>query len=179
MELQELKSAWKSVEPHISRQDYHDDMLKGFVDTKTSLLRRTYISMVFTILGLLLFATSILWAPSLLPIWWIVALCGLLVIGIFAELYLAKLVKRIEFESCTHSQILDSVIRIKVYYRNMELWISGGAVILFGVLSFTPSFFNIWDMALVWGLLVLGLGLEFVWYKKSTRYINQLKKWTK
>lgn len=179
MELQELKSAWKSVEPHISRQDYHDDMPKGYFDTKTSLLHRIYISMVFTIVGLILFATSTLWASSLLPIWWIVALCGLLVIGIIAELYLARLVKRIKFESCTHSQIMDSIIQIKTYYRNMELWISGGAALLFGFLPFIPKFFNIWDMFLVWGLLVLGIGLEYMWYRKNTRYINQLKNWTK
>lgn len=179
MELQKLKSTWKSVEPHLPQQVNPNIVSTSTVDSKSKLLNRIYLSMTVAILCIIFMISSMFWAPSHLENWWIIAVCILLFIGVLTEIRLANLVRRIHLDEDSQSEVLESVIRIKKYYRNIELWISGGMAILFGYLPFTSSSINIGDLALVWGLIIIGFTLEYMWYRKSAQYINQLENWSK
>lgn len=179
MELQKLKSTWKSVEPYLPQQVNPNIVPTSTVDNKSKLLRRIYWSMSITVSGIIFMISSMFWAHSHLEIWWIIAVCILLFIGVLTEIRLANLVRRIHLDGDSQSEVLKSVIRIKKYYRNVELWISGGFALLVGYLPFTSSSINIGDLALVWGLIIIGLTLEYMWYRKSAQYINQLENWSK
>lgn len=179
MELQKLKSTWKSVEPYLPQQINPNIVPTSTVDNKSKLLHRIYLSMSITVLGIIFMINSMFRTPSHLEIWWIIAVCILLFIGVLTEFRLANLVRRIHIDGDSQSEVLESVIRIKKYYRNIELWISGGIALLFGYLPFTSSSINIGDLALVWGLIIIGFSLEYMWYRKSAQYINQLESWSK
>lgn len=169
----------ESVEPYLTQQINPNIEPTSTVDNKSKLLHRIYLSMSITVLGIIFMISSMFWTPSRLEIWWIIAVCILLFIGVLTEIRLANLVRRIHIDRDSQSEVLESVIRIKKYYRNIELWISGGIALLFGYLPFTSSSINIGDLALVWGLIIIGFSLEYMWYRKSAQYINQLENWSK
>ncbi len=177
MELHELRSTWKSIEHHLSQQEHTDILPTDTADNRIKLLRRIYISMAITFAGLIIMIISIFWRPGYTATLWTAAFCVLLVIGIVAELRLAGMVRKIDLCNFSQTEILNYVIRIKKYYRDMELWISGGAIMLLGYLPFTSPVFNMMDMIIVWSLMIIGFTLEYIWYRKNTNYINQLKNW--
>lgn len=181
MELQELKSVWKSVEPQISQfvQCEHTVLPQKKLDIKSRLLRRNYIGIAFSSVGFIAMVSFTLWGPALFPIGWSVAICVFVLINMIAGLYLANLIRHIKPWNDTHTEIMNSIIQIKKYYRNIELYISGTAILLFGAISFTPHFFNSWRMVYAWGLILFASVLEYKWYKKNSRYINQLENWSK
>lgn len=179
MELQKLKSIWESVEPYLPQQVNPNTVPTSTVDNKSKLLHRIYLSMSITVLSIIFMISSMFWASSHFGIWWIIAVCILLFIGVLTEIRLANLVRRIHLDVDSQSEVLESVIRIKKYYRNIELWVSGGMALLFGYLPFTSSSINIGDIAIVWGLIIIGFTLEYMWYRKNAQYINQLENWSK
>ena len=96
-------------------------------------------------------------------------LLGALAIG---RMYL--FVRKINLWEDTNSEIITSVIRIKKFYRNVELVTTIAVIPLLIWLSVTPVFINSWRMFFVWVLTVGAFTLEYLWYRKNIRYLDRL-----
>lgn len=72
-----------------------------------------------------------------------------------------------------------TVISVKKMYRNIELATAAVIIPLMIWLSLTPMFINTWRMIFVWGLTMLGFGLEYLWYRSNVKQINNLINWEK
>lgn len=178
MDIEDLKSVWKSVEPNIeiaSHRNIPGRHLKEKADVKSKLLRRTYIGSAVTLLSLLLMATYRLWSPIYVPMAWGIAANVFIFVALLMELYHIHLIRNIDLWNATPTEVLSSVIRIKKYYRNIELWCSVMAIVVIGWVTFLPPFYGTWRMIWGWGLLALSLGAEYIWYRKNIRYLNSLR----
>ena len=85
MELEDLRTTWKSVKPHIDSQ-ISEDVAKGLLakrnDIKSRLLTRARWDGVFSIICLILMALSPFWSPMEFPYWWLIAFCLTIFIAI-------------------------------------------------------------------------------------------------
>lgn len=181
MELEDLKSAWKSVEPHIENASGHTKSglsPQKRCDTKSKLLRRVYISAATTFICLVLMATSRLWALMRFPLSWLIATTLFIFIALLLELYLARLISKIDLWNFSHTEVLSAVIRVKRYYRHIELWMSALAMVIFGWITFLPPFVCSRQIVLPWILFAIGLGIEYIVYRKNIKNLDTLKEWT-
>ena len=85
MELEDLKTTWESVKPHIDSQlseNVVNESLSKRNDIKTRLLTRARWDGIFTIICLILMAFSPFWSPMKLPYWWLIVFCLTIFIAI-------------------------------------------------------------------------------------------------
>lgn len=179
MELDELKSAWESVGRSLDNVGGTDTDMASVrkLDVKTRLERRVGANTCLTLVSMIIMITSPLWAVAVWPVSWLIAFCAVGFIGFFAELRLLHIIRRIDIWNMNHIDTIKSLIRIKRYYRNIELVF----LILFGILliwlSLTPPFVGGKGMFVVWGLTAAASLLEFFFYRKNTQYLNTLLTW--
>ena len=177
MELEDLKSKWKSVrpniEPHINDEIVRRSISKGN-DVKSRILRRSLWSQILVSISLILMATSRIWSPLKLPYWWIGLFCTTILIMILYSIKGYRTLKKMDIYKDSNTKILKTIITIKREYRNLELIGSGVILTLMLWMSFIPSFIYTWRMYYVWGLTALAFILECIWYKSNVKQFNQL-----
>ena len=177
MELEDLKSKWKSVrpniEPHINDEIVRRSISKGN-DVKSRILRRSLWSQILVSISLILMATSRIWSPLKLPYWWIGLFCTTILIMILYSIKSYRTLKKMDIYKDSNTKILKTIITIKREYRNLELIGSGVILTLMLWMSFIPSFIYTWRMYYVWGLTALAFILECIWYKSNVKQFNQL-----
>lgn len=182
MELEDLRTTWKSVKPHIDSQ-ISEDMTKGLLtkrnDIKSRLLTRARWDGIFSIICLILMVFSPFWSPMKFPYWWLTAFCMTIFIAIIYGIRMYCSIKAVNLWDYTNKDILMTVISIKKMYRNIELATAVVIIPLMIWLSLTPMFINTWRMIFVWGLTVLGFALEYLWYRSNIKQINNLVNWEK
>ncbi len=177
MELEDLKSKWHSVKPHID-QHLNDEIIRQSIskgiDIKTRILRRSLYSQILVFVCILLMGTSRIWAPLKLPYWWIGLFCTLFFFTILYSIKERLIIKKIDFGKDSNSKIMNTVISIKRHYRNMELVSCIAVFLLLLWMSLSPSIINTWRMYYIWGLISLGFILEYFWYKSNVKLFNKL-----
>ncbi len=180
MELEDLKSKWQSIKPHIDSQ-LNDKILRNSIskgnDAKSRLIKRSLWTLILVFLCLILMATSRIWAPVKLPYWWIIIFCA--TIGSSCIISIRSLYKLNKVDLCknTNIEIFSSVIFIKRTYRNMELVVCTVVLLLLIWMSLSPSFINTWRMYYIWGLIPIGYVLEFLWYKSNQKLLDKIANW--
>lgn len=180
MELEELKNTWHSVKPGIKNIGYstkYNNYLSKKNDIKSRLLRRVFLGELFSLVCIVYLATSHLWSPTKLPILWIGSFCAVITVGIICGIGLYTTIKQVNLWTDTNSEILTAIVKIKTLYRRIELTLSILVVPLLIWLSLTTPFLNTLDMYIVWGLTVIGFGLEYLWYRSNIKQLNNLVNW--
>lgn len=182
MELEDLKTAWQSVKPHIDSQISEEASRKIILkknDIKSRLLQRILWDGIFTIICLVLMATSSVWSPLKLPLWWLIALCSTIFIALLYGVKIYISIKSINLWDDTSKGILTTIVSIKKLYRNIEFATAIVIIPLLIWLSFTPLFIHTWSMFFVWGLTLFGFALEYLWYRSNIKRCNSLVDWEK
>lgn len=175
MELEDLKTAWKAVEPHIGGVSQKDNFrVKEHSGVKSRLIRRMALAALTTFIGFALTATSWLWAPVKLELPLLIAFCVIILTGCLAELYLVRSISRINLWHDTNAEVFNAVWKIKKTYRQMELWLSASIILTIGWATMTPPFVNTVRAVIVWIMLAIALALEYVWYRKTIKTLNEL-----
>lgn len=180
MELEELKTTWKSVEPHIQNLSHAPLTASDYkekTDLKSKLLHRMIFAASFTFVCLIMMGSSPWWAPVKLPVAWLIVYCTIIFAGFLCELYIARLIHKIELWRDSPAEILDSIINIKKSYRRFELW--GVVLVIISMLwlSLIPPFANTFNAIFIWVLLAIGYAIEYLWYRKMMKHLNELSNW--
>lgn len=121
-----------------------------------------------------LVVTSRLWAPMLFPISWLVSFGIVGIIAIMAEIYLINMIRKVSISEFSISEIMKATLKIKKYYKNIELIFSVVFAILMGWLVFLPPFLGNWRMVLVVIAIVITSIIELRLYNKNITLINRL-----
>lgn len=182
MELEDLKTTWESVKPHIDSQlseNVANESLSKRNDIKSRLLTRARWDGIFTIICLILMAFSPFWSPMKFPYWWLIVFCLTIIIAIIDGIRIYSSIKAVNLWDYTNKDILMTVVSVKKMYRNIELATASVIIPLLIWLSLTPMFINTWRMFFAWGLTILGFGLEYLWYRSNIKQINNLIDWQK
>ena len=177
MELEDLKSEWKSIGPQIEKASKENPDRSGIysrADVRTRLFRRVFFSLMITIICGGLVVSSGLWASVLFPVPWLVAFGICVIAGAFAEVRMLKLIKDINLWKMSLSEVFDVTLRIKRYYKRIELIFSILFGVLIGWLSFLPPFGQNGRMVVTWIVLAVAMAIEYVWYKRNMGLINRL-----
>lgn len=178
MELEDLKSTWKSVMPHVEemaqRNGYEQSFIGRRMDVKTKLVVMMYLAAFLTVVFFALMATSRLWCPLAFPLPWLVSFCVVIFGGGAYEACFAWKISRIDLAKYTNAEILNSVAYIKKAYKGMEITATVLMSVLLIWLMSIPPFVNTWRMFFTGGLLLFAVILEFAWYRKFTRDLNKL-----
>ncbi len=180
MDLEDIKTKWKSVKQHIDPQLDEEilrhSMSKG-VDAKSRLLRRSLWSQVIVSICLLLMSTSRIWAPLKLPYWWLAVFGVAIFSGFLCSVYGYRKIKKINLWEDSNAEIMDVVISLKKLYRNMELVTFIVVMPLLLWISFIPSFIYTWRMYYVWALAIIAFVLEYFWYRDNMKQFNNIINW--
>lgn len=177
MELEDLRTTWKSVKPHIDSQiseDVAKELLTKRNDIKSRLLKRAIWEGIITVICLILMALSMKF-----PYWWLTVFCSTI---LFTDLYGVRIYRSIRVINLwenSNNEILNVVVSIKKLYRNMELAISIVLIPLLIWLSLNPLFIHTWRMFFTWGITILAFTLEYLWYRNNIKQINNLVNWEK
>ena len=181
MELDDLKTTWKSIAPEmegISRRDDLDTCLKKKKDVKVELLHRMYFEVIIMALGCIANGTSREWAYVKLPVWWICLFCLLLVAGIVATIYVIRVVRRINLGETPHVQVVSAILSIKKIYSRTEFYSCAAIAVLMLYAVFTPPFGGkVVDIAMVLVVTVILFALEYFWYRTNMRLFNDISEW--
>lgn len=180
MELEDLRTTWKSVKPHIDLQ-ISEDVAKGLLtkrnDIKSRLLRRAIWEGIITMICLILMALSPLWAPMKFPYWWLTVFCSTILVTNLYGVGIYRSIRAINLWENSNNEILNVVVSIKKLYRNMELAVSIVLIPLLIWLSLNPLFIHTWRMFFTWGITILAFALEYLWYRSNIKQINNLVNW--
>ena len=177
MELEEIKSKWKSIEPHLEKIAPKIECgknLKDRMDIKTGLVMRMALMSGFTFVCFALMATSGLWSPLKLPLEWLISFCTLIFVGGCFEAHIAYRVSKINLSHDTHTEILKSVVYIKQSYKRLEFLATVAVSVLLIWLMMIPPFINTGRMYFIGSLLLITLILEFIWYRNFTMNLTKL-----
>ncbi len=180
MELEELRTTWQSIKPHIDSQISEDETNKIIIkknDIKSKLLKRTIWEGIITLVCIILMALSPIWSPMEFPYWWLTIFCLTLFIGNLYGIKLYRAIKSINLWQDTHKEILRTIILVKKSYRNLELVIGAVLLPLLIWFSLTPMFINTWRMFFTWGLTIVGGTLEYFWYRNNIKKLTNLINW--
>lgn len=182
MELEDLRTTWKSVKPNIESQ-ISEDVAKGLLtkrnDIKSRLLRRAIWEGIITMICLILMALSPLWAPIKFPYWWLTVFCSTILVTNLYGVGIYRSIRAINLWENSNNEILNVVVSIKKLYRNIELAISIVLIPLLIWLSLNPLFIHTWRMFFTWGITILAFTLEYLWYRSNIKQINNLVNWEK
>ena len=124
MELEELKSAWQSVRPEIKNTGCapkDTNCLSRKKDVKSRLLRKFFLEELFAFVCLILLATSHLWSPTKLPVLWLVAFCGIIVVAMIYGIGLYGAIRQINLWEDSIAEIFMAIVNVKKSYRRIEL----------------------------------------------------------
>ena len=180
MELEDLRTTWKSVKPHIDPQ-INEEVAKGLLtkmnDIKSRLLRRAIWEGIITVISLILMALSPLWSPMKFPYWWLTVFCSTILVTNLYGIRIYRSIKTINLWENSNNEILNVVVSIKILYRNMELAISIVLIPLLIWLSLNPLFIHTWRMFFTWGITISAFALEYLWYRSNIKQINNLMNW--
>lgn len=177
MELDELKTTWQSIKPGIKSIEYSSNdevFLKKKSDVKSRLLRKLFIGEVLSGVCLILMATSRIWAVMKFPYWWISIFCLILLISMSFGIMMWRKIQKINLFQDSNTKILETVITLKKFYRNIELVTCILLLPLLLWISFIPSFIYTWKMIFAWSMTSFGFILEYLWYKSNMKQINNL-----
>lgn len=179
MELDDLKTTWKSLENDLELLPVEVvEEVKDRKDAKESLTRRFVVEIFFMAIGCVGIASSRLWAPLKMPIWWITAFCILFVAASVATVFMIKKLNQLSLGDSSPAQVLTTLLSIKKFYRNVELY----SCIVIAALMMYNAFIvhttdNLLDMALVIAIIILCFILELSWYRTNIRKFNEMQKW--
>lgn len=182
MELEDLKTTWESVKPHIDSQlseNVANESLSKRNDIKSRLLTRARWDGIFTIICLILVASSPFWAPMKFPYWWLAVFCSTIIVTNLYGVRIYRSIKAINLWENSNSDILKVVVSIKKLYRNIEIGISVVLIPLLIWFSLNPLFIHTWRMFFTWGITIVAFILEYLWYRSNIKQINNLLDWEK
>lgn len=181
MELEDLKTAWKSIDNelgHISKNDTESVLTNHKRDVKASIINRFYREIVALVVATIFIGTSGLWAFVKMPVWWIGAFCILFVAGAVILSLLIKRISKINLGEYTQRQIMEQILTIKKIYRNIELY--GCAIILAltvcGVLC-SPIAYTTGEIVFVSVVTIICYFLEYLSYRSNIKKINKMQNW--
>lgn len=177
MELEDLKTTWKSVMPHIDSQlseNVANGLLSKKNDIKSRLLKRALWEGIITVICLILMASSPFWSPMKFPYWWLAVFCSSIIVTNLYGVRIYRSIRAINLWENSNSEILNVVVSIKRLYRNLELAISVVLIPLLIWLSLNPLFIHTWRMFFTWGITILAFALEYLWYRNNIKQINNL-----
>lgn len=180
MELEDLRTTWRSVKYNIDSQINDKAANKTYsnrIDIKSRLLKRARLEGVITVICLVLMASSRIWSPMKFPYWWLGVFCSTLFIANLYGIRMYRHIKSINLWEDTNNDILKAILSIKKLYRNVELAVSTVIIPLLLWLSLTPMFIYSWRMYFAWGLTGLGFTLEYLWYKNNVKQLDNLINW--
>ncbi len=182
MELEDLKTTWRSVKPYIGNMS---DSVKASPisdnrkDAWTRLRNRSRLNYSITAVCLVMVGTSRLWAPVKFPVWWLVAFSLIVLAALICEVHIFFAIKNINPWEDSNREILSAVIRIKKQYRYIEVITSIIMLPLLIQISLLPMFIGTWRMIFVWCMITICYTLEIIWYKSNMRQFNRLSNWDK
>lgn len=182
MELEELRTTWQSVKPHIDSQINKDESIEIISkknDIKTRLLKRAVWEGIITIICIILMASSPVWSPMKFPGWWLVIVCLTMIIANLYGIRIYRSIKSINLWENTNTEILTTIIAIKKLYRNIELATATVMLPLLIWMSLTPFFIHSWRMFFTWGVTIICFTLEYLWYRSNITQLNNLVNWEK
>lgn len=177
MELEDLKTTWKSVKPHIDSQlseNVANGLLSKRNDIKSRLLKRALWEGIITVICLILMASSPFWSPMKFPYWWLAVFCSSIIVTNLYGVRIYRSLRAINLWENSNSEILNVVVSIKRLYRNLELAISVVLIPLLIWLSLNPLFIHTWRMFFTWGITILAFALEYLLYRNNIKQINNL-----
>lgn len=180
MELEDLKSKWQSVKPHIVIQLIDKTDIRNIsksIDAKSRLLKRSLWSQSVVAICIILMATSRMWSPLKLPYWWIGLFCTVMIYGIHCSIKDCRIIEMIDLCNDSNTKIMTTVLSLKRNYRNLELTVCVTVIPLLLWISLNPPIIYTWKMYQVWGLTLLALSLEYLWYKSNLKQFNKIVNW--
>ena len=180
MELEELKSTWQAVKPNLGEtvKDENPLMrLRRRQDVKSRLLNRLLWGEVFSAVCLVMLATSRWWSPTKLPVIWIVLFCALILAEMIGGMLIFKSLRHINLWNDTNAVISSATVRIKKFYRNIELVVCLSVIPLFVWLSLIPPFDNLSDRLVIWALVAVAFAAELLWYRSNMRQLTRMSNW--
>lgn len=181
MELEDLRTTWKSIEKdieNISKNDAEEILTNHKRDVKTSLTNRFRLGIIILIVAAILIGTSRLWAVIKMPVWWIGVFCILFVSGIVIMAFLIQKIAKINLGEDTQLQVMKQILSIKKIYQNSELY--GCAVILAlmiaGILC-SPLPYRPIEIFFISIATVICYSLEFIIYRSNIKKLNKIQNW--
>lgn len=181
MELEDLKTTWKSIEKdieNISKNDAEEILTNHKRDVKSSLSNRFRWGIFILIVATILLGTSRLWAAIKMPAWWIAAFCILFASGIVIMAFLIHKIAKINLGEDTQLQVMGQILSIKKIYRNSELY--GCAVILAlmiaGIIC-SPIPYRPIEIIIISIATVICYSLEFITYRSNIKKLNKIQNW--
>lgn len=179
MELEDLKSAWKAIEPQIDTISSQQPKLptKRNFEVRTKLFWRTCFAATFTFICLVANVIVELWLPEIYPTFWAIAIDLLILLAMICEIHIVRLVYRINLWNYTHVEVISMIIRIKKQYKIFELWFSIAITMMIGWLSILPPFAGSKNIILLWIVLAAAFVAEYLFYKKNIAYLKEIKNW--
>ncbi len=180
MELEDLKSTWKTITPPIEIISERDDELytNKKRDVRSKLLWRIGGMAMFTFLCSLVMATSPLWCPLHFPISWTITVSCLIFLCAVSEVYMTLMVRKVNLWRDSHWEIMNKTIRIKRYYQNLEFWFTLFMVAMMVWITCVPPIVGTWLAKFGWILMAASLVIEYFWYKKNINCLNTLQECT-
>lgn len=182
MELEDLRTTWKSVKPHIDPQ-INENVANGLLskrrDIKSRLLKRALGEGIITMICLILMALSPIWSPMKFPGWWLAVFCATIIVTNLYGVRIYRSIRAINLWEDSNNEILKVIVSVKKLYRNLELAVSIVLIPLLIWLSLNPLFIHTWRMFFTWGLTILAFALEYLWYRNNIKQINKLVNWEK
>ena len=181
MELEDLRTTWKSIEKdieNISKNDAEEILTNHKRDVKTSLTNRFRWGIIILIVATILLGTSRLWAVIKMPVWWIGAFCILFVSGIVIMAFLIQKIAKINLGEYTQQQVMKQILSIKKIYRNSELYGCGVilALMIAGILC-SPIPYRPIEILFISIATVICYSLEFITYRSNIKKLNKIQNW--
>lgn len=181
MELEDLKSTWKSLENEIGQMSENgtdDIVIDHKDDIKSCLIKRFGWGIFVATVATGFLCTSRFWAPVKMPVWWICAVCFLLILGIISTFLLINEIKRINLGEDTQYQVLKQILSIKRLYRYMELYGCAAVLVLMicGVIA-SPIRYKIIEIVIISTATVVCFFSEYLIYKSNIKKLNKMQDW--
>lgn len=181
MELEDLRTTWKSIEKdikNISKNDAEEVLTNNKRDVKTSLTNRFRWGIIILIVAITLLGTSRLWAVIKMPVWWISAFCILFTSGIVIMAFLIQKIAKINLGEDTQLQVMKQILSIKKIYRNSELYGCGVilALMIAGILC-SPIPYRPSEILFISIATVICYSLEFITYRSNIKKLNKIQNW--
>lgn len=181
MEIEDLRTIWKSIEndiADISQKDAGEIPVNHKRDVKTTLKNRFRRGAISLFVATILLATSRLWAVLKMPVWWIGSFCILFISGIVVMAFLIQKIGKINLGEDTQLRVMEQILSIKKIYRNSELY--GCTVILSLMIAgifCSPIPYKASEIVIISITAVICYCLELITYRSNVKKINNLRNW--
>ncbi len=181
MQLDDLKTAWKSIEPRIGTFPTEDiEKINLRHDVKSCIIKRFQWGIALVTVATVLLATSRSWAVIKMPVWWLTVFCILFVAGIMAMLRIIHKVRRIDLAEDSPIQVIRRIVSVKRFYRNAELYGSAFVIVLtICGLFVSPVRYTPVEIAFITLLTAVCFLMEYFAYRSNIKKINKIQTWLK